>query len=139
MLSADHTFVTLDLNEDDCRSVREVSTKMTKLKGILDSGATSGMLEGLWSKLHDFVHDEMNITEQEKMMEVIDIDAKGVAQLILRKMVVDQRQTEIEHLLGTVAAPAVIVRQPTRKAEEDGEVELTEPVAKKPKKAVLAE
>jgi hypothetical protein len=121
LLSADHSIVTLDANEDDLVESRGVTDEIQKLTSLLSTSADS-MDEGFKSKLKGYVHTHLKTVAQENILGSINISSREVAQNMLRKVGVDQRRTELEYLLGAVvdpeeAASAVVSTQPTRQHE----------------------
>lgn len=105
-MSADHSIVTLDATEDDLLDARGVTEEIKRLRDILFSDAAAAMDENLRQKVMDYITTKSRTVAQQNIMDAININTKGVAQDVLRKLDVDQRKTEIEHLLGTVVEPA---------------------------------
>lgn len=102
LLSADHSIITLDANEDDLLEARGVTDEIQQIHNILFSDAAAVMDEGLRQKLKDYMDAKTRTVTQQNIMDAININSKGVAKDVVRKLDVVQRQTEMEHLLGTV-------------------------------------
>lgn len=105
LLSAGHCIVTLDATEDDLLEARGESDKLRQIQDVLFSDAAQAMDEGLKQKLKDYMDTKTKAVARQNIMDTINIDTKGVAQDMIQILDVGQRQTEIEHLLGSVISP----------------------------------
>lgn len=111
LLSADHSIITLDANEDDWMEARGMTADIQKIQNILFSDAGALMDEDFKQNLKDYLETKTRIITEQNIMDSIDINTKEVAQDIIRKYEIEQHKTEIEHLLKSVNDPSQI-KQP---------------------------
>lgn len=127
LLSADHAIVYMDATEDDLMGETEY---VNQIQDVLGSEAAQVIDEGTKKMLKDYLDAKTRTVAQRNIMDTININSKGVAQDVIQILDVGQRQSEMEHLLGSVINPLTQTDNKQLPEKEEKKKEKTE---KKPK------